>query len=151
MINELKINNALTISGQPTPQELQGLEARGFHAVVNLRDPDEQGFLDEEERIVKDAGLNYVSIPVSPQNLDDGDVQRLTQELGSVDGTPALIHCKGGGRAGILALLSMAVDHGWSIAQALEAGRKLNIAPADDSPYRAFFEEYLKRHSPAER
>jgi hypothetical protein len=45
----------------------------------------------------------------------------------------------------------MAVQHGWSLQQTLDEGKKLGIAPSETSPYRAFFEGFIKRHSPAER
>ena len=55
------------------------------------------------------------------------------------------------GRAGVMGLLHLAVKHGWGIQQALEEGEKRGVEWKPDSPYRAFFEQYLKNHSPAER
>jgi hypothetical protein len=50
-----------------------------------------------------------------------------------------------------MVLLHQAIDHGWSLAKALEEGDRLGIAPGENSPYRAFFESYIRRHSAGER
>ena len=71
--------------------------------------------------------------------------------LTSVDAAPAFMHCKSGGRAGTFALLHLAIQHGWSIRRALEEGAKMGIDLSDDSPYRSFFEDFLRRRSPGER
>jgi uncharacterized protein (TIGR01244 family) len=150
-MNDRKITDDITVGGQPTAEELQNLRANGYRTVVNLRTPDEEGVLRDEERLAEDTGLNYSSIPVSPDTLDDIAVQNFQGALIGDDRLPALVHCKGGGRAGVLTLLHLTINNGWSLAQALEEGNKLGIAPSETSPYRAFFDDFIKRHSPAER
>ncbi|MBV9864867.1 MAG: protein tyrosine phosphatase family protein [Abitibacteriaceae bacterium] len=152
MLNERKITNEISISGQPTAEDIADVAQRGFRMVVNLRAEGEQSDPDEEKRLVEEAGLNYTEIPVTPASLDDLAVQRFQGAVTGYDSTPAIVHCGSGGRAGIMVLLHLALTHGWSIQQALEEGEKMgNIAPGPDSPYRQFFESFLKRHSPAER
>ena len=150
-MNERKITDGITIAGQPTTAELEKLKESGFRTVVNLRAASESGALPDEERLVEEAGLNYAEIPVASNTLDDLAVQRFIGAVATTDSQPALVHCAGGGRAGLMTLLHLAIEHGWSLAQAMEEGEKLGIAPAPNSPYRAFFESYIKRHSPAER
>jgi uncharacterized protein (TIGR01244 family) len=149
MLNLKQITDELWISGQPTPEELRTAGER-FRTVVNLRTADENGVPDEE-RLVENAGLSYAPIPVTPPTLDDAAVERFSQAVSSVDSTPALVHCQGGGRAGVMTLLHLAVTQGWSLERALEEGEKHGIAPAPSSPYRAFFEDYIRRHSAGER
>lgn len=152
MDNLKKITNEISIAGQPSAQDIENAKAQGFRTIVNLRTTDEPGLLDDEERLVENQALTYSAIPVSPETLDDIAVARFSQALASVNGTPALVHCRGGGRAGIMTLLHIAVQHGWTVQQALEKGREMgDIAPADNSPYRAFFESYLRNHSVGER
>ncbi|MDF2441734.1 MAG: hypothetical protein JWN98_2718 [Abditibacteriota bacterium] len=150
-MNEKKISDGITVAGQPTPEDIQNYHTQGFRTIVNLRNQGEESYVADEERLVEGAGLNYAAIPISPQTLDDISVFRFSQALASVGGQPAIVHCQGGGRAGIMTLLHLAIEGGWSLQHALEEGEKLGIAPAADSPYRAFFEDYIKRHSPAER
>ena len=149
MKNLKQISDDIWISGQPSLDELLAASDR-FRTVVNLRTADESGLLDNEERAVENAGMSYAPIPVSPATLDDATVERFSQALSSA-ATPTLVHCQGGGRAGIMTLLHLAIENGWGIEQALRHGEEKGIAPAPDSPYRAFFESFLRRHSPAER
>lgn len=150
-MNERKITTDITIGGQPMAEDIQSLAKRGFRTIVNLRTDGEQGALDEEKRIAEEAGLDYAEIPVAPNTLDDLAVHRFEGAV-TGDSPPAYVHCGGGGRAGIMTLLHLTIVPGWSLAQAYEQGQKLgDLAPGPNSPYRAFFEAYIKRHSPAER
>ena len=141
----------LSIGGQPQPDDITALRDQGFRTVVNLRMPDEPGVLPDEERLVQNAGLNYAEVPISPDIVDDGTIERLTQILTTVDTAPVYVHCKAGGRAGTFSMLHLAIQHGWSIEQAYEEGEKVGIVIPEDSPYRAIFEGFLRRHSPGER
>lgn len=152
MRNERKITAGLTISGQPTEEEMKGLTSRGFRTLVNLRTTTEDGALPDEERIAESSGLNYAAIPMTTEDMDDIAMHRFTQTLDSVHGQPAVIHCGSGGRAGIMALLYLAIKHGWSVKRAIEEGERLgDLAPSERSKWRPFFEGYIKRHSAGER
>ena len=100
MKNEHEIVPGLAIAGQPTAEELETLGASGYRTVVNLRDDNEPGALADEERLVENAGLNYASIPIAPQTIDDLTVQRFIQAVDSDGAQPVVVHCGGGGRAG---------------------------------------------------
>lgn len=149
MLNEQKITDTISIGGKPSAADIEELHSRGFKTVVNLLMPDEPGAL-EEERLVENTGMDYSHVPVSPATLDDIALARFSQAIESSDG-PVAVHCKGGGRAGVLTLIHLAIEHGWSIEEALEEGQKQQIKVGEDSPYRAFFENYLRRHSAGER
>jgi cytochrome b6-f complex iron-sulfur subunit len=151
VMNERQIAAGISVGGQPTSADIASLHDRGYRTVVNVRTSADDGYLPEEERLVEDAGLNYAEIPVAPHLIDDIAVQRFSQALESVDAKPALVHCGSGGRAAMMVLLHLAIEHGWSLERALAEGEKLNAAPSETSPYRAFFEEYIKRHSAGER
>lgn len=150
MNNEKMLDEQLIISGQPTPQDIEELRRRGVREVINLRGVDEEGFWDGEKAAVEAAGMDYSNIPITPSMLDDTAVSRVHQAVESAGGA-AVLHCNAGGRAGIMGLLHLAVKHGWGIQQALDEGQKRGVELKQDSPYRAFFERYLKDHSPAER
>ena len=59
-----KINDELTIAGQVTLEQLQQVAQEGFKSVLNLRSPDEEGFLSNEQQQVEELGLYYLNIPV---------------------------------------------------------------------------------------
>ena len=148
MLNEQKINDKMSIGGALRDGDAQDLENRGFKTVVNLMTAEESN--DGEEELVKGVGLTYAPIPVAPNTLDDITVARFLQAVESSDG-PVAVHCKGGGRAGMMALVALAIENGWSVDKALEEGENMKIVIAADSPYRGFFESYIQRHSAGER
>lgn len=151
-MNEKKITNAITVGGQPGADDIREIAAAGYRTVVNLRTDGEEGILPDEKEAVEHASLNYAAIPGAPDILDDIAVQRFSQAVSSLDSQPAYVHCKGGGRAGVMTLLHLAIEHGWSLEETLRQGEKLGgIGPSETSPYRPFFEDYIRRHSPAER
>jgi uncharacterized protein (TIGR01244 family) len=149
MINEQKINDRITIGGRPSVEEIEDLKARGFRTIINLLTPDEEGNA-HEERDVEDRGLTYSAVPVSPALLDDVAVARFSQAVDSSDG-PVAVHCKSGGRAGVMTLLHLGVSHGWTVERTLEEAEKIGAKIGPDSPYREFFEGYIRRHSAGER
>lgn len=149
MLNEQKINDKISIGGKLSPEDIDDLKARGFKTIVNLMTPDEMGQA-HEEREVEDRGLSYASVPVAPNLLDDIAVARFIGAVDSSDG-PVAVHCKGGGRAGIMTLLHLAVTHGWSLERAYQEGEKIGAKIGPESPYREFFEGYIRRHSAGER
>lgn len=145
------ITNEISIGGQPSESDIQALQGEGFATIVNLRTAEDEGYVADEEHQVESKGLNYAAIPVSPTLLDDLAVQRFTGAVSGQGTTPTYVHCGSGGRAGLLTLLHLAVEHGWTLEQALEKGKELDIAPSENSPYRAFFDDYIRRHSAGER
>jgi len=145
------ITSQISIGGQPDDQNIQELQDEGYTTIVNLRTADDEGYLADEEHLVESKGLSYTEIPVSPPLLDDLAVQRFTGAVSVGETEKAYVHCGSGGRAGLLTLLHLAVTNGWTIEQALETGNELQIAPSETSPYRAFFEDYIRRHSAGER
>lgn len=150
-MNEKTIEDGIITAGQPTAQDIEKYRAQGVRSIINLRLIEESPEVADEERLVENSAMNYSHIPISPATLDDISVQRFSQALSSIDAQPAVIHCAGGGRAGVMTLLHLSITHGWSLQQTLQEGEARGIAPKEDSPYRAFFESYIKRHSPAER
>ncbi|HEX9997859.1 MAG TPA: sulfur transferase domain-containing protein [Abditibacterium sp.] len=149
MQNEQQISEKITIGGRPDTAQLEDLKSRGFRTVVNLMTPDEPNYAGEE-LAVENLGLSYYAIPISPPLLDDIAVAQFTSAIVSSDG-PVAVHCKGGGRAGVLTLLHLAIENGWTLEHTLDEAEKMGAKIGPDSPYRAFFEDYIRRHSAGER
>lgn len=150
-MNKRKITPKIFIGGQPSETDLDALKTEGFRTIINLRTSDEKGYFADEEHAIENRGLNYAELPTSPELLDDLAIHRFFNALNSDDNWPIYIHCAGGGRAGVLTLLFLAVKNGWTLNKAYTKGEELQIAPKKNSPYRAIFENYIKRHSAGER
>lgn len=126
------INDDFSAAGQVTPEELEQAAQAGFKSVLNVRSPEEQGFLTEEPQIAESLGLAYANAPLTPATLDENQLFAIVSELEKLP-KPTLIHCAGGLRASTVALLSIAQREGLTAEQALEwaqaAGFDLNTNP----------------------
>ncbi|WP_365743367.1 beta-lactamase hydrolase domain-containing protein [Nostoc sp. JL33] len=58
MSNTKKVSDDLSASGQLTSEELKQAAQEGFKSVLNLRFPDEAGFLGDEQQQAQAAGCN---------------------------------------------------------------------------------------------
>lgn len=125
------ISEAFSVAGQVTPEELEQAAKAGFKSVLNVRSPEEQGFLQEEPEIAASLGLAYANVPLIPAMLDETQLTAIAAELDKLP-KPTLVHCAVGLRASAVALLSIA-QQGLTAEQALEraqaAGFDLNANP----------------------
>jgi uncharacterized protein (TIGR01244 family) len=122
-----RLSPTLAIGGQPTPEALARLGEWGFRTVINLRPSSEPGVAAEEEAL-RAAGVRYVSIPVTAENLDWEAAQRLEAALAESAAEPTLLHCSSSNRVGGLMALIEA-RRGADAATALERGRRLGLQP----------------------
>jgi uncharacterized protein (TIGR01244 family) len=105
-------------SGQPAPEAFARLASQGFKTVVNLRTEEEGA--RHEETWVKDAGLRYVWIPVTPESFTVEDAEALRMVLDDAEAAPMLIHCATGNRVGAV----------WTVIQ-VRQGRPLSEARSE--------------------
>ena len=143
-----KWNDKMGIGAALEANDAQGLHDAGVRTVIDLRTEDEKQ--TPEKEWVESVGLDYEALPTAPDLLDDAAIARFVQEVDSSVG-PVYVHCKSGGRAGIMALLYDAITHGWTVEHTLEVASEKGVKLGDDSPYRPIVEDYLRRHSAGER
>ena len=105
-----RLNDKVTVGGQPSVDDLHALRAQGYVAVVNLRtegeadqtlSPAAEGFAASE------AGLGYRHVPVALPQLDLEQVRQLRMAIEEARG-PVYVHCGAGQRACALSLLATA-------------------------------------------
>lgn len=122
-----KISEKFTSGGQPTSENLQELATEGFKSVVNLRASDEKGVLSDEQQQVENAGLQYINIPLDSNLADEASVKKVVSEIAELP-TPIYFHCGVGGRAGALALISLASQEKLSKEEVLQKAQELGIS-----------------------
>ena len=127
-MQDMKLNEQLTVGAQPSEAQLQDLKAQGFQSVVNLRTEgeDEQPLSPQQEgEKVQSLGLEYLHIPVSPKQMQPAQVDEFRRELAKLP-SPVFVHCKSGMRAGAFSMMHMAVENGLTgdecINQAMQMG-----------------------------
>ncbi len=88
-----KINDQITVSGQPTAENIAQLKNDGFRTIVNLRT---EGAEDQpispanERQIVEQAGMKYVHLPVSPASMGPELVDQFRAQIAEL---PARCWC----------------------------------------------------------
>lgn len=120
-----QITDELAIAGQPTLEELSQLGEAGYRSVVNLRSPNEVGFLDNEQRKIEYLGLRYINIS-TPQKLTLDDLLSVIQRLNELP-KPILVHCDSGIRASIAVLMQLAINRGVSAEKAFQRVAELGL------------------------
>lgn len=143
-----KINQDLAVATeQLSVDQLQQASREGYKSVLNLRSLEEEGFLDDEGERAKAAGLDYVNIPVKPDNINEDLADRVLQQIDSLP-KPLLTHCKAGLRSGAFSLMYLATKEGMSADEAMEKGKAMGF-DCDKSPQmKEFFKQYISQHQP---
>ena len=121
-----KINDDLAIAGQITLEELQQIVASDFKSVLNLRSPDEEGFLSSEQQQAEALGLDYVNIPLKVEELNDKIAKLVFQELNKLP-KPTLVHCSSAMRAAAMVLMHIATRQGVTLQQAFKQAEQLGL------------------------
>ena len=121
-----KLADDLSVCSMVTPDELPAL-AREFRTIINNRpDFEEPGQPSsaELEAVARNAGMEYVHIPVVPGQIGDDHVARFAKALADRPGTK-LAFCRSGQRAASL----------WALAQAGTRGTDDILAAAAAAGY----------------
>lgn len=121
-----KINDELTIAGQVTPEQLRQVAQEGFKSVLNLRSPDEEGFLSNEQQQAEALGLYYVNIPVKFEAINDEIAARVLMQTNKLP-KPTLVHCDSAMRAAAIVLMHIATRQGATLRQAFKQAEQLGL------------------------
>jgi uncharacterized protein (TIGR01244 family) len=144
--NVKKINEQLTVAGQLTPEQLQQAAEEGYKSVLNLRSPDEGGFLSDEGQLAEALGLQYVNIPVKPSEMNDELTGKVLQQIDQLP-KPALIHCASGMRAGVMAFMNVATREGMTPQRVFDLAHQVGFNCDANPQMKQFFEQYVAAHS----
>lgn len=147
MHNIKQVNNDIAVATQQvTPEQLQQAAQQGFKSVLNLRSPDEEDFVTDEQQQAEALGLEYVNIPVKPQGINAQLTDEILQQIDALP-KPALIHCKSGMRAGAMALMNVATRSGMTPEQAFAKAQEIGFDCNSNPQMKQFFAEYVSTHS----
>jgi uncharacterized protein (TIGR01244 family) len=132
------IDETISVAPQIRPEDVAGIAAAGFTAIVNNRPDAEEADQPDAaaiEAAAKAAGLSYTAIPVSPGGLGPAQVEAMAALLAATGG-PVLAFCRSGTRScnlWALAQASIGSDPAELTAKAAGAGYDLSgIRPVLD-------------------
>ena len=121
-----KINDELAIAGQISPEQLQQIAQEGFKSVLNLRSPDEEGFLIREQEQAEALELYYRNIPIKLEAINDEIATRVFHVINELP-KPILVHCTSAKRAAALVLMYIAMRQGATFKQAFSQAEQLGL------------------------
>lgn len=148
MENVKKINDELTVAPQITQEQIQQAATEGYKSVLNLRSPEEKGFLNDEQQQVSAIGLNYLNIPVKVDTITESEATEILRVIDELP-KPALIHCGKALRAGAMALMNVATRQGMTPEQAFEKAAEIGFDCSANPKMKEFFKSYVEKHSKA--
>jgi uncharacterized protein (TIGR01244 family) len=91
--NFRRIDDRLTTSGFVTAEQLRALGESGYDAVINLLPDDHDQALADEDRIVTEADLDYVHIPVDFAAPTSVDLDAFAAAMDAHAGQTLHVHC----------------------------------------------------------
>jgi len=128
--------------GQIGAEHVAALRRSGFRTVLDLRGLDEaRGFPEADS--VRGAGIDYVSIPVTPASLGDSTFEAVRAVMQDAKRYPILVHCRTGSRVGVMLMPWLVLDRGW----VLERAESTAVAAGMHGPMRDSALDYITRHT----
>jgi len=118
--NYRKISDRLSLSGQPTSEQLHAAAAEGFTTVINLALPTSDNALTDEAGLVHSLGMAYYHIPVEWENPRPQDFAVFEQVMLKLPPGRLLLHCAANYRATAFYSLYALKHLGWTAPQAAE-------------------------------
>jgi tyrosine-protein phosphatase SIW14 len=111
-----KVSDLLYRGAQPEGRDYADLAAIGIKTVVDLRDDGEA----REPQLVKQAGMNFVRIPMSGRETpSDSAVAKFLGIMSKPENLPVFVHCKvGKHRTGAMVALYRMTTDGWNASKA---------------------------------
>ena len=150
MKHALRITDELSVIGQVQLEQLQQAVDEGFQSVLNLRSPDELGFLKHEAQLAEALGLHYINLPLKLDQLDEAVITEILQTLEHLP-KPVIVHCAAGMRSTAIALLSAAIQQGLTPEQTLAKARSLGFHYVDctmvSPDLKQRFVNYITKHT----
>ncbi|MCU0567031.1 MAG: protein tyrosine phosphatase family protein [Oculatellaceae cyanobacterium Prado106] len=146
MGNVKQVSDDIAIAGQLNLAQLQEAAEEGFAAVLNLRSPDEEGSLSDEQEQVEALGLDYINIPVATATINEDLTTQVLQTIDELP-KPLLIHCASSMRAGAMAFMYVATRQGLTAEQAFEKANQMGFDCDAYPDLKAFFKQYVDVHS----
>lgn len=93
IINWRRLDGRITLSGQPSEDQLHAIKALGVTHIINLGPHHNDGALDDEAASVAALGLEYIYIPVGFEAPTDADFEAFCAALERFPDARIHVHC----------------------------------------------------------
>jgi|SRR5258706_604646 len=140
--NYLRLNDSLSSSGMPTPEQLPSIAENGVKVVVNLATSKSEGAIPNEKELVEKLGVSYFNIPVEWNNPTHENLDDFMNIMDKHKQDKVLVHCQANFRAtGFIALYRI-LRLGWQKEDAYKDMNKI-WDPTENPIWEQFFAESL--------
>jgi tyrosine-protein phosphatase SIW14 len=143
--NFQKVNDHVYRGAQPTDDGFRELAQLGIKTVIDLRQIGEHSQADEQ-KVVSDLGMRYVSIPMAGMSTPkDDQVTAALALLSDTAGGPVFVHCKrGADRTGMVVAVYRISQDGWENKKALSEAKSYGM-----SVFERAIQHYVMDYKPA--
>jgi protein tyrosine phosphatase (PTP) superfamily phosphohydrolase (DUF442 family) len=93
ILNYIKINELISTSGQPTPEQFKQIAQEGFDVVINLALHNASNAIENEDIVVTDLNMAYFHIPVNFENPKASDLKLFVNTLQALGANKVWVHC----------------------------------------------------------
>lgn len=93
ILNWRRWDDHISLSGQPTEDEMAAIHADGVRHIVNLGPHSNTGALRDEAGTVAALGMSYTYIPVDFDNPTDADFDAFCAAMAETKGARVHVHC----------------------------------------------------------
>lgn len=108
------------------------IAAKGYKAIVNLREETEAGAAIAESRAAAaTAGIKYIHLPLNPAAPDRAVADAFINAVTDKTNQPVFIHCASGNRAAALWMTKRILVDKWDDAKALAEAKLLGLTNAN--------------------
>ncbi len=141
-----RLNDEVTLAGQPQPEEVEWLRRQGYRSVLNIRTDPILGAV--EGRNVERAGLAYRFLPLPAYELELEHVRRFGQAVRELP-KPLFFHCRTASRTGLLWMLHRMLNEGWSREAAEAELRAAGYGDGDMEVFNFCVDDFFERQPAA--
>ena len=113
-------------AGQPDEEHFEQLAEAGYKTVIDTRSAEEDPGFDEPE-VVRQAGMEYVNIPVGHETVEEETFERFRELMRDPECRPVLVHCSSANRVGALLVPYLVLDEGKSTEEAEEIATEVGL------------------------
>lgn len=136
-----RVTDSLAIGNVTSYEDLSKIAGEGYQTIIDLCMASEGDRFQAED--VKKLGFDYINLPVDRENLSPSVLGAFIQIVNSSD-KPIYTRCASGLRAGVMTLLTLANQQGWTEQQYLEQRESLGLEHKPNCPLATFAQEYFQ-------
>jgi len=123
--NYLKLNESLSCSGMPTPEQIPFLAEGGVQVVINLATSKSEGWMPNEKQLAEAQNISYYSIPVDWDAPTVENLKEFANIMDSHQHNKIHVHCQANYRATAFVTLYRINCLGWEKENALKDLRRI--------------------------